>query len=283
VLTLSEVKEWRSYANDVRAGGRTVGLVPTMGALHEGHVALFREAKNRGDVVVATIFVNPRQFNDVGDLERYPRTPEVDHALARKCGVDCLIEPTLEAMWPAYPTPTPTTVSVGALGEILEGAGRPGHFDGVASVVAKLFAITGPSRAYFGEKDFQQLAVVRQMVRDLDFDVEVVGCAIVRDHDGVAFSSRNARLSKDGRRQALALSQALARVASHVDCASAQRALMTTTLLEAGVDIAYADVVNPTTLVPSRDDEIGERRALVAGLVEGVRLLDNGPVKIRER
>jgi pantoate--beta-alanine ligase len=283
VLTLSEVKEWRSFANDVRARGHTVGLVPTMGALHEGHVALFRAAKHRGDVVVATLFVNPRQFHDVGDLARYPRTPEHDHALARESGVDCLIEPTLDAMWPAYPLPTPTTVSVDGLSERFEGAGRPGHFDGVASVVAKLFAITGPSRAYFGEKDFQQLAVVRQMVHDLDFDVEVVGCPIVRDHDGLAFSSRNARLSKDGRRQALALSEALARVARHVDSASEQRALMTKTLLDAGVDVAYADVADPTTLVPSRDDESGDRRALVAGLVEGVRLLDNGPVRIGER
>ncbi len=280
MLTLSEVKEWRSYANEVREKGRIVGLVPTMGALHEGHVALFREAKDRGDVVVATIFVNPRQFDDVGDLERYPRTLEHDRALARGGGVDCLIEPALDAMWPDYPALTPTTVSVGGLGERFEGAGRPGHFDGVASVVAKLFAITGPSRAYFGEKDFQQLAVVRQMVHDIAFDVEVVGCAIVRDHDGLAFSSRNARLSTNGRRHALALSKALALVAQRDDSASAQRALMTTTLLDAGVDVAYADVVNPETLVPSRDDETGERRALVAGLVEGVRLLDNGPVRI---
>lgn len=251
-----------------------------MGALHEGHVALFREAKARGDVVLATIFVNPRQFNDVGDLDRYPRTPEHDHTVALESGVDCLIEPTLEAMWPCYPAPTPTTVSVGGLSDLFEGAGRPGHFDGVASVVAKLFAITGPSRAYFGEKDFQQLAVVHQMVRDLAFDVEVVDCSIVRDSDGLAFSSRNERLSKEGRNQALVFSKALALVAKHPDTASALRATMIATLREAGVDVAYADVVDPSTLVPSRDDETGERRALVAGSVEGVRLLDNGPVRI---
>lgn len=280
MLRLSKVEEWRTFTTDVRAKGRTVGLVPTMGALHEGHAALFRAAKDHGDVVVATIFVNPRQFNDPGDLERYPRTPEQDRSLASDCGVDCLIEPTLGAMWPSYPEATPTTVSVGALGELFEGAGRRGHFDGVASVVAKLFAITGSARAYFGEKDYQQLCVVRQMVRDLAFDVEVVGCAIVRDHDGLAFSSRNARLSKEGRRHARAFSEALARVGERADCASAQRALLSETLLGAGVDVAYADVVDPATLVPSRDDETGERRALVAGLVEGVRLLDNGPVRI---
>lgn len=280
MLRLSDVEEWRAFANGVRAKGRTVGLVPTMGALHEGHVALFRAAKDHGDVVVATIFVNPRQFNDQGDLERYPRTPELDRSLAQDSGVDCLIEPTLETMWPAYPAPTPTTVSVGAMGELFEGADRPGHFDGVASVVAKLFAITGSARAYFGEKDYQQLCVVRQLVRDLAFDVEVVGCAIVRDRDGLAFSSRNAQLSTKGRRRARALPEALARVAERADCASTQRACMSETLLGAGVDVAYADVVDPTTLVPSRDDETGERRALVAGLVEGVRLLDNGPVRI---
>src|ERR1700684_482280 len=134
-----------------------------MGALHQGHVSLFREAKSRGDVVLATIFVNPRQFHEASDLDHYPRTPEHDLAVALEGGVDCLIQPTLEAMWPDYPDATLTTVSVSALSDSLEGAGRPGHFDGVASVVAKLFAITGPSRAYFGEKDFQQLLVIKRM------------------------------------------------------------------------------------------------------------------------
>jgi pantoate--beta-alanine ligase len=148
--------------------------------------------------------------------------------------------------------------------------------------VAKLFAITGPSRAYFGEKDFQQLAVVRQMVRDLAFDVEVVGCAIVRDEDGLALSSRNVQLSSEGRRRARALSAAIALVASRSDVASTQRATLRSTLDEAGVEISYVDVVDPSTLVPSRDDESGIRRALVAGVVEGVRLIDNGPVTIKE-
>ncbi len=157
--------------------------------------ALFAAASAECDVVVATIFVNPRQFHDAADLARYPRTPEADRALALEAGVDCLVSPSLEAMWPDFPAPTPTTVSLGALAEVFEGVGRPGHFDGVASVVAKLFAITGPCRAYFGEKDFQQLAVVRQLVRDLGFDVMIVGCPIVRDDDGLALSSRNGQLS----------------------------------------------------------------------------------------
>jgi pantoate--beta-alanine ligase len=280
VLELTDIAAWRAYANAEREAGRLVGLVPTMGALHEGHVSLFRTAKMASDVVVATIFVNPRQFADPDDLAHYPRTLAADRALALECGVDCLITPTLEEMWPDYPECTPTTVSVRGLGDVYEGVDRPGHFDGVASVVAKLFAVTGSCRAFFGEKDFQQLAVIQQMVRDLGFDVEVVACPIVRDPDGLAQSSRNVRLSAEGRRRALGLSRALSYVATTSARASSLRATMRTILDDAGVDIAYADVVDPATLAPSGDDETGERRALVAGYVEGVRLIDNGPVHV---
>jgi pantoate--beta-alanine ligase len=280
VLELTDIAAWRAYANAEREAGRLVGLVPTMGALHEGHVSLFRTAKAASDVVVATIFVNPRQFADPDDLAHYPRTLAADRALALECGVDCLITPTLEEMWPDYPQCTPTTVSVRGLGDVYEGVDRPGHFDGVASVVAKLFAVTGSCRAFFGEKDFQQLAVIQQMVRDLGFDVEVVACPIVRDPDGLAQSSRNVRLSAEGRRRALGLSRALSYVATTSARASSLRATMRTILDDAGVDIAYADVVDLATLAPSGDDETGERRALVAGYVEGVRLIDNGPVHV---
>ena len=280
MLELTDVEAWRSFADEQRAKGLRVGLVPTMGALHEGHASLFRGAKESSDVVLATIFLNPRQFDDESDLERYPRTPGLDRELALDAGVDCLISPTLAAMWPDYPAATPTTVTLGALGDVFEGAGRPRHFDGVATVVAKLFAITGPCRAYFGEKDFQQLAVIRQMVRDLAFDVAVVGQAIVRDDDGLALSSRNVLLSRGGRRAALGLSRALRHVADEARSADEQRATLRSVLESAGVEVAYAEVVDPATLVPSRDGETGERRALVAGVVDGVRLLDNGPVEI---
>ena len=283
MLELNDVEAWRSYANDQRSKGYSVGLVPTMGALHEGHVSLFRAAKESSDVVLATIFVNPRQFHDARDLERYPRTPAEDRGVALASGVDCLISPTLSAMWPDYPAPTPTTVTLSVLGEAFEGAGRPGHFDGVASVVAKLFAITGPGRAYFGEKDFQQLAVIRQMVRDLSFDVEIVGCPIVRDLDGLALSSRNVQLSPEGRDVALGFSRALRSVATEARGASVQRDTLRAVLEEAGVDVAYAEGVNPSTLAPSRDDETGGRRALLAGYVEGIRLVDNGPVDVAGR
>jgi pantoate--beta-alanine ligase len=281
VIELAELDSWREYANEQRSAGRRVGLVPTMGALHEGHAALFRAARASSDVVLATIFVNPRQFNDPSDYERYPRTPDEDRALALACGVDCLVSPSLAAMWPDFPAPTATTVALGELGARFEGEGRPGHFDGVASVVAKLFALTGPSRAYFGEKDFQQLAVVRQMVKDLGFDVEVEGLGIVRDDDGLALSSRNVRLSEAGRRRALGLSKALARALESPEPASALRAAMRSTLEEYDVEVAYAEVVDASTLAPSSDDESGEARALVAGFVEGVRLLDNAAVTIK--
>jgi len=258
-----------------------VGLVPTMGALHAGHTSLFEAAKQHGDVVIATRFVNPRQFENRDDLDRYPRTPEVDRALAEAHGVDCLVEPTLDAMWPAYPDPTATTVSVRGLSDVLEGAARPGHFDGVASVVAKLLTVTGPCRVYFGEKDFQQLAVIRQMVFDLSFAAEVVGCAIVRDADGLAFSSRNVQLGDEARRRALGLSRAVAAVAEAPATASELRRRLRATLESAEVDVVYAEVVNPVTFVSSRDADSGDARALVAAKVDGVRLIDNGPVVLK--
>ena len=254
-----------------------------MGALHAGHAALFRMAKEHGDVVIATIFVNPRQFSDPGDLRDYPRSLDADRALAAEHGVDCLIEPTLGDMWPNYPAPTATSVVVGALGDVWEGADRPGHFTGVASVVAKLLSLTGPCRAYFGEKDFQQLVVLRQMVRDLAIDADVVGCPVVRDEDGLALSSRNARLSAEGRARARSLSRALTAVASTPGCASELRQLLRDVLADGTLSVAYADVVNPSTLAPCEDDESGERRALVAGIIEGVRLIDNTSVTVTRK
>ena len=252
-----------------------------MGALHDGHAALFAAARGRGDTVLATIFVNPRQFSDAADLAAYSRSPEADLAVAQRGGVDAVAEPALSDMWPDG-FATATTVSVAGLGDVWEGEGRPGHFDGVASVVAKLLVVTGPCRAYFGEKDFQQLVVVRRLVRDLGFDVEVVAGPIVRDPDDLALSSRNVRLSPAGRIRARALSRAIALAGAQPAPASELRRRMASTLRDAGVDIAYAEVVDPETLAPTSDDESGPRRALVAGVVEGVRLIDNGPVTVRE-
>ena len=280
---ITELSAWRRYADEGRRAGRLIGLVATMGALHAGHASLFRAARDHGDVVLATLFVNPRQFNDAADLAAYPRSPESDRELAEANGVDCLVTPSLAEMWPTYPAPTPTTVSVRRLSEVLEGAGRPGHFDGVASVVAKLFALTGPCRAYFGEKDLQQLAVVRQMARDLAFDVDIVSCPIVRDEDGLALSSRNVLLSAAGRRRARALSQALRAVAQRSAPASEQRATLSRVLGAADLKLDYAEVVDPVTFAPCTDGDAGVRRAMVAAWVDGTRLIDNGPVTVTRK
>lgn len=278
---LTSIASWRTFARAQREAGRSVGLVATMGALHEGHASLVAEARSRGDVVLLTSFVNPRQFADPADLANYPLTPDADAALAERAGVAALVTPSVDEMWPDYPSPTATVVSVKGLGDVLEGADRPGHFDGVASVVAKLFAVTGPCRAYFGDKDFQQLAVVRAMTRDIGFDVEVVGCRIVRDARGMALSSRNRRLSPDGYERALALHAALSAVGAQVDTARALEATMHSVLEASGVDIAYASVVDPVNLLTAPDDATGYYRAVIAGYVEGVRLLDNAMVRVR--
>ena len=277
---LSTLASWREFAQAQRDAHRRVALVPTMGALHEGHLSLVRRARDNGDVVMLTSFVNPRQFSDDADLARYPRTPDSDADLARSNGVQALVTPSLEEMWPDYPADTLTTVSVRALGDLLEGVGRPGHFDGVASVVAKLLAVSGPCRAYFGEKDFQQLVIVRRMVRDLAFDVEVVGCPTQRDETGLALSSRNERLSAEGRRQATALSRALVAARASTSPASERRALMSEIMAAARVEVAYADIVDPETLLSLSDEDRGAARALVAGVVEGVRLIDNDVVDV---
>jgi len=283
VERLNTIASWREIAQSVRDDGHRVGLVPTMGALHDGHLSLVRRARENGDVVVLTSFVNPRQFSDVGDLARYPHSPDADTAVAVSAGVDIFVTPSLLEMWPDYPAPTLTTVSVEELGDHLEGEGRPGHFDGVVSVVAKLLMITGPCRAYFGEKDFQQLVVVRRMVRDLAFDVEVVGCATRRGEDGLALSSRNARLSPEGLRTATALSRALHAGIESSGVASGRRALMREVMASSGVDVAYADIVDVATLTPLADEDRVVGRALVAGFVEGVRLIDNDEIDLSEK
>lgn len=275
-----ELAEWRALTHDARARGARVGLVPTMGALHAGHESLIARARSACDVVIVTVFVNPRQFGDAADLDNYPRTLDADVEVCARAGADAVVAPALVDMWPSYPAPTATTVTVSSLTARWEGVGRPGHFDGVTSVVAKLFALTGPCAAYFGEKDFQQLVVVRQMVADLAFDVSVVGCPIVRDADGLALSSRNARLSADGRARALALSRAVGAVADAPLSASQARATVARALADPGLDVAYADVVDVGTLEPVDDSFSGAARVLVAAVVDGVRLLDNGPVTI---
>ncbi len=251
-----------------------LGLVPTMGALHDGHLSLAHRARADCETVAASIFVNPLQFGAGEDFTRYPRALGADLALLDHAGVDVAFTPATEQFVPAGRA---TTVHVAGLTEILEGASRPGHFDGVTTIVAKLFCAVRPDRAYFGEKDFQQLAVVRTMARDLDLGVEVVGCPTVRDADGLALSSRNAYLSTDERADALALSAALRAVAAQWDGdASAARIFLRRTLSAAsGVRLDYAEVVDPETLAPLEGVVAGPAQALVAAFVGTTRLIDN--------
>ena len=261
----------------LRRGG-TVALVPTMGALHAGHISLIEEARRRADRVVATIFVNPTQFGAGEDLNRYPRREDADAEMLREAGCNLLWMPGVEDI---YPLGFATTVSVSGLSDRWEGEARPGHFDGVATVVAKLLLSVRPDIAIFGEKDFQQLAVIRRMVEDLAVGVEIVGAPTVRDPDGLALSSRNAYLSDEDRESALVLPRSLDRareaILSGSDLDSALRTARQE-LAQAGFSkIDYVALVDAVTLEPlSRP--AGRMRLIAAATIGGTRLIDNLPL-----
>ncbi len=268
--TKKELVEFRAQQDGQR---RSVGLVPTMGALHAGHGSLIKAAREANDVVLVSVFVNPLQFSDLGECDdflNYPRNVEADAAFVESLGADAVFAPSVEEM---YPSGTPLAwVRTGAMGEVLEGASRPGHFDGVATVVSKLFNLVRPTRAYFGQKDAQQVAVLRRMVADLDFPVELVAAPIVRAADGLAESSRNQRLNDAERTQALALSRTLfgLRDGKFNSAEEASKALDASD----GVRVDYLTVVDPQTLKPV-DVNARPALALVAAHVGPVRLIDN--------
>lgn len=203
---IQTIQELRTELDALRKEGKTIGLVPTMGALHAGHASLVKRAVAENDVVVVSDFVNPTQFNDRNDLLKYPRTLDADCKLLEECGASFVFAPSVEEI---YPEPDTRQFSYAPLDTVMEGKFRPGHFNGVCQIVSKLFLIVEPTRAYFGEKDFQQLAIIREMVRKYPFNLEIVGCPIVREADGLALSSRNARLSDEQRIQALQISKTL--------------------------------------------------------------------------
>ncbi len=271
----------RTELDRARAAGRAVGLVPTMGALHDGHTSLMDRARAECDVVAASIFVNPLQFGDPEDMARYPRTLERDLVVCAEAGVDVVFVPSVAEMYPSWPDAPATTVTVRGVSEQWEGASRPGHFDGVATVVAKLFTIAGPCRAYFGLKDFQQLAVVRRMARELTLPVEVVGCPIVREADGLALSSRNVRLSAPDRRAATVLSRALATGRAVLadgerSGPAVGRAMRAVVAAEPLVALDYAVVVGAGTLQEvATVTDLGSLRLLIAAQVGPIRLIDN--------
>ena len=267
---------FRDACDDARLAGKTVGFVPTMGFLHAGHESLLRRARVENEVAAMSIFVNPLQFGPAEDLTSYPRDLERDLAIAKGQGVDLVFAPSEAEMFPARPE---VTVDPGPIGDRLEGASRPGHFRGVCTIVARLFGLVGPCRAYFGEKDAQQLAVIRRMVDDLAMPVVVVGCETIREEDGLALSSRNTYLSDEERVAARCLSRALAAAARLGEDGERAAAVLEAEMArrigaEPLAAIDYAAVVDDRTFERAVTLE-GPARALVAVRVGSTRLIDN--------
>jgi pantoate--beta-alanine ligase len=280
MIVVERIAELRERCDAARREGRTVGLVPTMGFFHEGHRSLMRAARANHDLVVTTIFVNPLQFGKNEDLAGYPRDLDADTAAAEAEGVDVLFVPSVPEM---YPEPTVTTVHVAGLTDGLCGAARPTHFDGVTTVVAKLFSIVGPCTAYFGRKDFQQLVVVRRMAADLDLPVQVVGCPLVREADGVAMSSRNAYLSVHERRRATGIFASLRAAAAVVEGGERDpervRAAVEAEAARHGLELEYAEVRRASDLALLATVD-GEVVVAVAAAVAKARLIDNVTMQI---
>ncbi|ADY34870.1 Pantothenate synthetase [Phocaeicola salanitronis DSM 18170] len=278
---IQTIRELRAKLDALRGEGKTIGLVPTMGALHAGHASLVKRAVAENDVVVVSDFVNPTQFNDKDDLAKYPRTLDADCRLLESCGAAFVFAPSVEEI---YPEPDTRTFSYAPLDTVMEGKYRPGHFNGVCQIVSKLFLIVEPTRAYFGEKDFQQLAIIREMVRRYPFDLQIVGCPIVREADGLALSSRNARLSGEQRKQALQISKALF---ASVDYAKSHtlaetKAFVEKTIADAeGLRLEYFEIVDGNTLQTVGEWE--ESKYIVGCITVfcgEVRLIDN--IKYKE-
>jgi pantoate--beta-alanine ligase len=281
VQQVRDLKGLRDAVAAFRADGAAVALVPTMGALHAGHMALVEAARRPGTKVIASIFVNPRQFGPDEDLARYPRREAADARLLAAHGCDLLWLPPVEVM---YPDGFATTIGVSGVSDGFDGAARPGHFDGVATVVTKLFNQTGADVAYFGEKDYQQLAVIRRVVTDLDLDIEIVGVPTQRDDDGLALSSRNIYLDEEQRAKAVALPRALgvaARAIGRGDAVDDALAEARTALVAAGFQVDYVALADANTLAdhPAADRP---RRLLAAARMGSTRLIDNIAIELKD-
>lgn len=270
------IKDLQEALADLRAQGKTVGLVPTMGALHAGHASLVKRSVAENDATVVSVFVNPTQFNDKNDLAKYPRTLEADCRLLEQCGATVVFAPSVEEI---YPEPDMRHFSFPPLDTVMEGAYRPGHFNGVCQIVSKLFDLVKPDRAYFGEKDFQQLAIIREMVRQLKFPLQIVGCPIVREADGLALSSRNTRLSAEQRQQALKISQTLF---ASVDYAATHTVAQTQQFVEdaiaaaPGLRLEYFELVDGNTLQKIADwGDTDYAVGCITVFCGEVRLIDN--------
>lgn len=273
---IETVKELQSIIAEEKKQGKTVGFVPTMGALHQGHLSLVQRCKKENDLAVVSIFVNPTQFNDKGDLERYPRTLQADAQLLETVGCDVIFAPGEKEI---YPEPDTRVFSFGMLDKVMEGEHRPGHFNGVAQVVSRLFDIVKPTRAYFGEKDFQQLAIVSEMVRQLNMPVEIVRCPIVREPDGLAMSSRNTLLNPAQRAAAPLIARTLFAAVDKLcdmELEALRRFVVDQIDANQELRVEYFEVVNFRTLRPVKSlDEDGPKQACIAVFAGKVRLIDN--------
>ena len=275
------IEDLQAGLSVLKAQGKKVGLVPTMGALHAGHASLVKRSVNENDVTVVSVFVNPNQFNDKNDLVKYPRTLEADCKLLEDCGATLVFAPSVEEM---YPEPDTRQFGYAPLDTVMEGAFRPGHFNGVCQIVSKLFDAVKPHRAYFGEKDFQQLAIIREMVRQMKFDLEIVGCPIVREEDGLALSSRNARLSSDERENALNISRTLFKsrtfAATH-SVSETQKMVEDAIAAAPGLRLEYFEIVDGNTLQKIGDwNETSYAVGCITVFCGEVRLIDN--IKYKE-
>ena len=275
------IEDLQAGLSVLKAQGKKVGLVPTMGALHAGHASLVKRSVNENDVTVVSVFVDPTQFNDKNDLVKYPRTLEADCKLLEDCGATLVFAPSVEEM---YPEPDTRQFSYAPLDTVMEGAFRPGHFNGVCQIVSKLFDAVKPHRAYFGEKDFQQLAIIREMVRQMKFDLEIVGCPIVREEDGLALSSRNARLSSDERENALNISRTLFKsrtfAATH-SVSETQKMVEDAIAAAPGLRLEYFEIVDGNTLQKIGDwNETSYAVGCITVFCGEVRLIDN--IKYKE-
>ncbi|AEM74211.1 pantoate--beta-alanine ligase [Caldicellulosiruptor acetigenus] len=276
MVVVQKIQEMKEIVKRLKKEGKSIGFVPTMGYLHEGHLSLVRLSKQQNDITIMSIFVNPIQFGPNEDYDRYPRDFERDKSLAEKEGVDYIFYPSVKEM---YPEDFKTVVSVKKITEIMCGKSRPGHFDGVATVVLKLFNIVNPDRAYFGQKDVQQLAVIKQMVKDLNLDVEIIPCPIVREQDGLAMSSRNVYLSEEERKSAAVLYRALNLAKEMIekgekDVSSIKRAMEEMILKEKYTKIDYIEFVNNETFEIISKVE-GKVLIALAVFVGKARLIDN--------
>lgn len=271
------VKELKEAVNALKAEGKSVGLVPTMGALHDGHISLVERARSGNDAVVVSVFVNPTQFNNPDDLRTYPRTEEADCRRLDEAGVDIAFIPTVEEM---YPEPDTRLFDLGAVAAVMEGAMRPGHFNGVAQVVSRLFAMVNPDRAYFGEKDFQQIAVIRRMVELEKFPIEIVSCPIKRESDGLALSSRNVRLSAHQREVApnihRVLKKSVGRKLAGASLEEVKHWVIDSINAYPEMEVEYYEIVNAADMQPVAEwGDCSEPVGCITVYLGDVRLIDN--------